>query len=443
MSHRLWLRILALIVFLVVPACGRSAEFQRIGHTKETGVTLACTAKGQWKSRSTIVGRRLANPERLSIYLDVSEPIGGFLPMSPGGEISAFKTLVNSLPGRLVTMTGATRQKVEWKTFGEDLRSPRSAPNIDRPLFGAGATRLDLAITDAVQGLSSGKVGAAIVVTDLVATGDVIGAAGAAKPLLDWLSSEPVRSGQLHVGLLGVRAPYWGVLARACRPVKSGLGCWFSERTPGYKPLAQRALVPFYLLIFGRDAAAIEQLGTSLAADASKRKLATQWELLTAAARPLPARLECTAHEPGDEKGRQYALFRGPEGQIRCRRDEEVELSCRLSEVGIALSSVIAPGSWPEVKVKSRGAGAVITVDCERIRDRETTTTDLDLTLDGVRGSAITKRWQEWSSDTDEEASSLGRTLDLDRFLERVRLTPESWEIDCEPLFRGGSGGGT
>jgi hypothetical protein len=433
-----------MIALLLAPADSHSEEFRRIGHTKETGLPLACTAKPLWSPRPAPRSQHPAKPDRLVIYLDISEPMEGFLPVPGSTETSAFKTLVLSLPGRLVTVVGTTGQQVEWKTFGKNLSGPGREPRLDRTLFGDDATRLDLAIADAIKDLSSGRVEAAAIVTDLVATGDVIGATGAARPLIDWLASEPVRSGRFHIGLVGVRAPYWGTFAKPCKPAKSGLGCWFSERAPGYKPLAQRALVPFYLLIIGRDALAIERLGTTLAADATKHRLATQWELLTAASRPLPARLDCTAHEPGDQKDRQYALFRGTEGQVRCKRDEEVEMSCTFhSDAGITLTSVSAPGTWPEVKTRLKGSDLTLAIDCERLRDRKVPTTDLDLVLAGVRGPADTRLWQGWSSDTDEEESSLGRTLDLDRFIERVRLAPDRWEIDCEPLFRGDGGHGS
>jgi hypothetical protein len=436
-------RALILGLVLLGPACGRGDELRRIGHTPETGLTLACTLKPQWGSRSGSTGQRPAQPDRVRIYLDVSEPMAGFLPVPPSAETSPFKTMVLSLPGRLVT-AGPTRLRVEWKTFGEGLSGVVEAPRIERNTFRQGATLLDRAVSDAVEGLSSDRVQAAVLVTDLVATGDVTGAAGAARPLLDWLASTPVRSGRFHVGLLGVRAPYWGALSKACKPVRPDLGCWYSERAPGFKPLPQRALVPFYVLVLGRDDAAVERLGASLAAEATQRKLETQWELLTSASRPLPARLECTGHEPGDAKGRQYALFRGPDGRMHCRRDEKVEMSCHLqSGVGITLSTASAPGSWPEVDMRWRGDGLSVLIDCERIRDRKMATPDLDLTLTGVRGPSGTRRWQGWSSDTDEEVSSLGRTLDLDRFLERARLAPERWEIDCEPLFQGGGNRGS
>lgn len=431
-------------LLLATPACGRADEYQRIGQKRGTGVTLACIAKPQWTARTPAGGQRSEKPDRLRIYLDISEPMAGFLPMPPSGEAFGFKNLVLSLPGRLTTAVGTTGHRIEWKTFGEGVSAPRAAPRVERALFSSAETRLDLALRDAVEDLSSGRLETAVVVTDLIATGEVTGAAGTAKPLIDWLASEPVRSGRFHVGLLGVRAPYWGVLAKTCRPARPDLGCWFSERAPGYKPLPQRALVPFYLLILGRDAAAIERLGTSLAADAAQRKLGNQWELLTTGSRPLPARLECTAHKPGDEESRQYALFRSPEGQLRCRRDERVEMSCRLfSDLGITVSSASPSGLWPEVRIKTTGTGVSLEIDCERVKDRKTATTDLKLILAGGRGSVDVKLWQGWSSDTDEEVASLDKTLDLEQFLDRVRLAPARWEIDCEPLFRGGSRLGT
>jgi hypothetical protein len=431
-----WALVIAL---LLAPAESHSDEPRRIGHTRETGIHLGCTATPQWSPRPAPRSQNTRRPDRLVIYLDISEPMGGFLPVPNSTETSPFKTLVLSLPGKLVSATG---QRVVWKKFGNYLSKPVEVRDLDRRLFRDDATHLDLAIADAIKDLSSGDVQTAVIVTDLVATGDVIGAPGAARPLIDWLASEPVQSGRFHLGLLGVRAPYWGAFGKTCRPAMPGLGCWFSERAPGYKPLSKRALIPFYFLIIGRDAPAIKRLQESLAKEATN-KFATQWELLTAASQPLLSRLDCTAHEPGDEKGRQYALFRSPEGQVLCKRDEEVEMSCTFpSDAGITLTSASAPRAWPEVKARLKDSELTLAIDCERIRDRKVPTTDLDLVLGGVRGPANTRLWQGWSSDTDEEEASLGKTLDLDGFIERVRLTPDRWAIDCEPLFRGGGGHG-
>src|SRR5689334_23865749 len=106
-SHRSHeVRAIVLTVLLLDPACGRGDEFRRIGHTRETGVTIACTAKPHWTSHSASSAQSPAKADRLRVYLDVSEPMAGFLPVPPSAESSAFKTLVLSLPGRLVTAFG-------------------------------------------------------------------------------------------------------------------------------------------------------------------------------------------------------------------------------------------------------------------------------------------------------------------------------------------------
>lgn len=369
-------------------------------------------------------------PRRFDIVLDVSSPMAGFLaPAGEGGAPSALMRLVELAPDHLAR---ADRQEVSpltWWRVAEAFEELARPERVEVALFSGGASRLDLALGRLRAVLEAGAVESALLLTDLVATGELTGAQGAGRLLGAWARSPLVQSGGMHWGLLGVRAPYWG--ARSSRCVGQGeLGCWFSEQTDRFYPLTERAAVPLYALVLGPEAPAVDQIGRGLQAELEARKLEVRWELLTSLSQARPAEASCRAHRLGDPDRPQYALVLDDESALRCERSETVALSCVLPEK-LPFIAERAAANWPAAEVSLADRRLELAIDCAALR-RVRPAEPLRLTVAGRGEAPKVDPWEGWSKSSDHEAASLDRTLQLALFLEQARLVPGRMELVAE-----------
>ncbi len=401
---------------------------------------LPCQALRTTSSQADRRPRPLAGT--LRIYLDVSEPIGGFLPFDDR-ERSGFKLVVQSLPGHLSEAFGGGRQiDLQWKGVSDGPPADLKVSRISRDRFQGKESRLDLAIQAMIRDVENGAEGAALI-TDLVATGPLTGAMGVANAL-DPPFAQAVQDGRYELGLLGVRAPYWGVKSKHCKGPNAGLGCWFSELKPGYQPLTKPAKVPFYIFLIGRAGGGVENLGMSLQKIAGEQKLETRWELLSRSAYLPQLDLACKAALLTDEgtvdvHRRQVTLVADRAG-FRCQRSEKVELSC-VSPFALG-PAVWAPSGtgkspWQEAvrfssKARPGALGLALTIDCDKLPDHRNLPEPPPFRME-VRRS-LRASWEDWSSESDERETDLGRTLQLKLFIERARLAPPSFTVLCGPL---------
>lgn len=390
------------------------------------------------------------------IYLDTSHSMGGYLPPSGAAESSAFRTVAQLIPGHLL---GAYGGEVAWRIVDTETRRLDSAPVFGRQLFGGSSTRLELAIREIVDGLHSGQIRGAALVTDLVATGGADGAMGAAQALLPWLASEGIRGRRFDVGILGVRGGYWGMQANQCSSTGT-LGCWYSEHAKRYIPLSEPVSRPFFVLLFGLsgdgatvEASLVERVGRGLERSLQELDLDPRWELLTASTRPRGGWLSCSAGRLTEHGRRpQFALYRQTGGQVECRRDEVVDLTCCAAlsrpgspgdcsgteQVHLLPSQDVPP--WPAVSFFADGGHLSIHVDCESLRDEPP---QGELGLEGLVTATLPPDpgafWAGWSVDTDESQESLSGVLQMDLFLETVRVRPKQYQVHAqEPLLRAG-----
>jgi hypothetical protein len=343
---------------------------------------------------------------------------------------------------------------VEWLAVDATLRPLEGDLRLTRSLFTGGQTRLDLALGDLVTALESGRAEAAVLITDLVSTSGPEGAMGAVEPILRWNRTAGVRHRHFDLGLLAVRADYWGVSSSSCTGAGS-LGCWYSEHANRYVPMTKPAKRPLYFLFFGisigRDGGSrVEEAARSFQASLDDLGFETRWELLTRGSRGRPGALLCSASRVGASTGKpeaQFALVRNGDGRHECRRDEEVLLSCCVAtgeadgeelscaEGGISLRS--ADASWPEVAVRAEGGRLEAVVDCKTLRREKP---EGPLRFETVLASLERDEpgpWREWSERSDEVEDALVGTLQLDLFVETVRLRPDHYRIDVqEPVLR-------
>ena len=97
---------------------------------------------------------------------------------------------------------------VRWDTTSAILEG---MPRFERSLFDGQWSRLNLSIESILSDFQTGHIEAAALITDLMATGDIIGPLAVSNALSDWLASNDVRSAIFHVGLLAARADYRGL----------------------------------------------------------------------------------------------------------------------------------------------------------------------------------------------------------------------------------------
>lgn len=371
----------------------------------------------------------------LEVYLDISVPVGGFLPPAViDREPSGFRSMVNLVPDLLVDVSGRTESPVHWYGVSSGVAPFARRPELmRRGLFSGKETRLDLALRQILERLDRGDAAMVALVTDLIATEDLVGAMGVGKSLSDWMRSGKVRSGALGVGLLGIRASYWGIQGK-CRG-DGDLGCWFSEQAQEYRPLTRIAKKPFYILVLGRDLASVERLGQALLDRAGRLKLEAHWELLSAASHSRMERSECQAHKVGEPNRDQFALVLDEDGSYECRRSEKIVLDCSVP-ADVEQGSINARASWKEVQAEVREGRMVITVDCERLLSHPPTS-DLFIELASVPVGGWSEVWKKWSAETDEREEDVGRTLRLEEFIGKVWLRPDRVRLTSRPLLKG------
>lgn len=380
------------------------------------------------------------------LYLDISHSMGGFIP-PPGADVEpGFRSAAQLVPGHLVR---AYRGTVRWTGVAAGLeRMGQETPLFDRGLFTGDRSLLDRAIHDLSEELRAGRATTAALITDLIANGGPEGAMGAAEDLLWWAGSRAVREGWYELGILGVRAPYWGVTTTSnrCVPTHPPLGCWYSEYLNSYRPLSAKVERPFYVVFVARrdmerpEASRLDAMGTELAEAFQAEGLEAQWQLLTAGVLPRQAEVRCTVTKAEDGR-RQYALFRNEEGQWKCRRSEPVALGCRVTPEEWIGPLTEAEANWPGVETRADGRQLALTLDCARYRDED------DHPAEALRWHRVTARppavelhnpWVDWSSRSDEGQEDLTRTLQVALLVEALQPEPKHVEVEIlEPVLAG------
>lgn len=429
---------LALAVLLLVVWMARRST-GRPGPLKELSIDWSLTPAWDNDPPERPRPSQGTSVRNLSIYLDVSEPMGGFLPPpTTPDEPSGFRSLVNQLPDQLISVAGGTNTAVQWFHVASSVSGPHEKPGVlRRGNFTGSETRLDSALRQIRTKLDQGDNEMAALVTDLIATEDLVGAMGAAKALSDWMHSSSVRTGDLGIGLLGVRASYWGVYGKC--GAGQGRGCWFSEQAQRYRPMSRSAQRPFYILILGRGLDNVDRLGHALLDGARELKLDAHWELLSNNSRSRTVTSNCQAWKAEDdrEKTEQFALLRKPNGSFECQRGERVSLVCSFPP-GSPPGSARVSSSWPAVQANLGKEEIVLKIDCAALRSK-TPTQDLVVTIEGELQDGWSAAWKSWSAATDEREEDLGRTLRLESFIEKVWLRPDHVRMSSGPILKGRS----
>ena len=472
---------------LVAAACGGGAPCRTCaGDTSRVDdlPPLTASAAPAWDEPATGAASPAAAPEQVEIHLDVSSPMGGYVPPDEEGDLSAFQFVAQNVAQHMVRVFGGADAPVRWVGVGHELRSLGARPAVERGLFDGRSTELDLSMARMLGDFRSGRAEAAALVSDLMATGDVTGPLTLFDALGAWLQSADVRGGAFHVGLFGMKADYWGVRVRGCA-ARAPLGCRFDELRRRWVALETVEQVPVYVLVFGRGASRVTSVMESLQATVDELNrgrgapLETQWELLTRATLGQDATVACRAgaRGGGGEPGPQYALFVDERRQHCCVRDETVTLFCDVeggfqpaaaratwvptpaaapaaetemetetetvpgAEAGDApvveedgAAAAVAPAAPPPaVEARIDGTRLVFDFSCEAVRCGPPAR-GLELLLEAT--GAVENAAVDWRGDWSTETGEVGKTLQLQGFVEAVRVRPDHYRLETPALLR-------
>lgn len=419
----------------------------------------------RWQGTAVAQEELLGRPEeasRIGVYIDVSTPVGGFLPLSgrAGQETSTLRTLAQLASEHVLRRYGGGSASIEWRGVGHRLAPTQAPRELTRGDFKGESTRLELALAEAFADFRSGRAEVVAVVTDLMATDKLVGPLAIAPQIADWLATEDVRSGEFHLALLAVQADYWGVTHESGCPERAGLGCWYCERCEAgrrYHRLAGIEKLPLYAVLAGRGREAVVDVVRSIHADLVGLGIEAQWELLTAASRAVQETLSCEVFERGDsgERSQPQWVLREDEGGFACLTRAPAEFVCRL-ENGMQLISAaveaeeaptdLAPEQiwepFPEAfSAAVSGDELEVTVDCGVLSGWRASDPNsarqvrLDVTARALP-EEHTSVWDSWSSTLEE----MGRTVQLAPFVDRLRLRPDDYRIVL-PLLTVPAGG--
>ena len=380
-------------------------------------------------------------PEGIEVHLDISAPMAGFLPpASRRDQPAVLRTTAQNVASHLARVFGGGGIAVRWRTIGHELRSLPGTPRIERTLFDGRWSRLTLSIERILADFRSGRVEAAALVSDLMATGDITGPLAVSDALADWLASDDVRSGTFHVGLLGMRADYRGWHSAGCPRRSDELGCVHDERAGLITPLAGVVKIPFYVLVLGRGIEQVEDVIESVRRGIEELEPdgEVKYEILTQRSDTgVDTELFCTAAE-------QYALYydKDDSGPVSCHTNAPVSMRCRLSN-GIALTSAAVEVRGEATELPSAaelrqvpGDALGLDIRCAELRDPSER---MNMRLTDVVGGVTHQwhiDWSEWSTETDE----LGKTLQLEGFVRELRIVPDAYRVDLQqPILEFGA----
>ena len=434
---------------------------------------LTSTAAPVWDEPETGAASPPGDPELVEIHLDISSPMAGYLPPGGDGDLSVFQLVTQNAAQHMARVFGSADAPVRWVGVGHELRNLGARPQIERGVFDGRSTQLEQSMERMLGDFRTGRAEAAALVSDLMATGDVTGPLTLFGALREWMGSADVRSGMFHVGLFGLKADYWGVRVRGCA-ARAPLGCRFDELRRRWVALGTVQQTPVYVLVLGRGAARVVSVMESLQATVDELNrgrdapVETQWELLTGAALGHDATVACRAGtRGGDEPGPQYALFGNEQQQHCCVRDDTVTLFCDVeggfqptvaratwvmtSAADPAAAAPVAetetangddgdaateaPAPPPGADARIDGTRLAFDFACSAVRCGPPAASGLELLIEAT-GTVTEAGAVDWRDDWSTETGEVGRTLQLQGFVDAVRIDPERYQVRTPALLR-------
>ena len=356
----------------------------------------------------------------IEVRLDHSQPMGGYLSAS-GADASELQRLMTVLDGEFANQMQVASAQFERLRFPGALRVTEF--NWMRKAFDGTESPLELQMSEIQTGMINGQLSAAVVGSDLVGTGALVGSNALGQQLRTLLATERIRSGQTALVLAGFRLPYFGVAARApqCQRLRGNLGCWLSENGRQWKPLERPAVRPFYLVLLGpKDA--MRAVAERLVLAANQRKLEAEWLDLSEIPRERILSGHCAI--PPEQGLRLYN-----DHNFECLRKTIIPLNCTFAMPADGYSYLIKKHSfnWPSleiarVQLADNKLSIDAKLDCAGILNSPPKE-DLKLSAIVLPINAK-KHFGDWSTSTDFDETDISRTLGLEQFISSATIAP-------------------
>ena len=249
---------LAVSLLILLPMCSGEENEAILDHFPRNDSDAVLTAKvtARWETDSdpSVIA---PNPEHIEVLLDLSIPMGGYMPTSPD-SMSLLPDIFRNLANKLQVEYGDTGVPLQCLGISSQITPFECASVLKRELFDGNGSQLTVAIRQALQKLKDGRIEMMVLISDLLATAENAGGIdGSAANLLP-VVQDPVllahyNAGTAHMALMGIRLSYWGVSRGPCADPSQHIGCWFQEGQRQYSPLSKpRVRRPLYLLFVSR-----------------------------------------------------------------------------------------------------------------------------------------------------------------------------------------------
>jgi len=407
-------------IYVALACVAFSALFATCGPRKVEPSLFPTTAECATAADGTGSPPPLTGPVRVAQYLDISAPVAGFL--EPAGQPRTPRGIRNFL-----AQTGAVLQEAvpsatlsSWN-FAKGI-IPVQNTAFAAPKFSGEGSDIRDPIAQIQAELTAGSLSAAIVVTDLVGTCDTLGASCAAPAMVSWLKSDFIKSG-FAVGLLGVKAPYFGVKNRVC-PGVGGVGCRFSENRSAWVPIDAPVETPLYALVFARDGKTLARILAGLSSALDPDGTASRVEDFTVGRSAVTKSLTCdmvtTPQTP-------VWWVTPRDGMYWCNRTEPFDLACKWasSDTVLPLKATVIDPQWNQlVSVKPSSKGELtLQLSCEELQKEPSPKLPrAPLALSFPLTESVTRiEWGDWSVANDSEPDAAGKTLRLAPLIELLR----------------------
>ena len=185
---------------------------------------------------------------------DQSIPMGGYVHRTDPDSQGTLNKIHNLLKSaRLTTDYRGGGASLKCLGITDSITSIDCESSLSRGFFVGGESRLDQGVEYVIEGLKSGTLKGAALVTDLITTTNYgIGATALLPYFKDPTLTAYYNSGEIDIALVGIRIDYWGVHSGTCQTLSGPLGCWFHEGQQRYQFLGGVVKRPIYVLIMGR-----------------------------------------------------------------------------------------------------------------------------------------------------------------------------------------------
>ena len=402
------------------------------------------TARWETDSAPSLIA---INPEHIEVLLDLSIPMGGYMPTSPD-SISFLPDLFRNLANKLQVEYGDSGVPLQCLGISNQIRPFECASVLNRELFNGNGSQLTVALRQAMEKLKDGRIEVMVLISDLLATAENAGGIdGSAANLLP-VVQDPVllahyNAGTAHMALMGVRLSYWGVNRGPCSAPSLRIGCWFQEGQRRYSPLSKpRIRRPLYLLFVSRGQSlgafnVMSSLQEALS-DIVSADIEIQYEFLTEGSTGLTAssRWDSIAwRDPGDAYN---VVYDGVEDAYICAdRGADplrLEILGNLENTGgLVLDQLThSPKANESSGWLTAGDAAefrlIAKVDCGVVCEEGTTQNSMQGVL-SLRAASDQGGWgRNWSSSAEVE----DRTFGLDDLIRGLR--PDYFNVDINPF---------